>query len=140
MSEQIDAWRQKLRQRRAELRAGKRRPKKRQVFRDFGGRSEKCQVTGAELVTKEGLVWLHRLGQALIVAGVAYDSQVDRGSSPGHVAFALQRIIPGAIPRPGLWEHWQIPVGAVNGHDTRWVMRLVLQKKEADIVTTEFFR
>lgn len=139
--DRIDAWRQKLRQRRAELRAGKREKKRAQRLEDHRGRSEYDPVTKLELVTKEGLFWLHRFGQALIVAGVCYDSEVsERGAKAGHVALRLQRNIPGNPPRPGLWETFQVPIGAANNKDTRWVAKTILAPKEADIVTTEFFR
>jgi hypothetical protein len=101
-------------------------------------------LNGQELVLKEGLIWLHQVGQALIVAGIAYDSRADCHDTTGQPELWLQRVVRGPAPRRvrrhgravtqgGLWEKFDIPVGCVNGKDLDWLVKTLLTPKEADL-------
>jgi hypothetical protein len=102
-------------------------------------------LNGQELVLKEGLIWLHQVGQALILCGVAYDSRVDCHDTTGQPELWLQRVERSPAPRRvrrrgrivtrgGLWEKFDVPVGCVNGKDLNWLVSTLLTPKEADLV------
>jgi hypothetical protein len=102
--------------------------------------------------------WLPLLATALCHIGVAADFRVGCGKweQDGCVELKLQRwikqtvsvpIVAGAgmvttgqrqVPlRPGAWEVFKIPVGALNNHDIKWVLRSILGSSKADIVLAD---
>lgn len=111
---------------------------------------------GVERPTVYGLNWLRLFGEALVNQGVAWAAKVstEQWEQTGKVRLHLQRVVhseepasqiraglalvsPGTCKIPmggGVWESWLIPIGAVNAHDTRYVLRSIMSPKDADLV------
>lgn len=109
-----------------------------------------------ERPTIYGLNWLRLFGEALVNQRVAWAAKVstEKWETTGKVRLHLQRIIhsdeqatqiragaalvtAGTCKIPvagGVWESWLVPIGAVNAHDTRYVLRLIMSPKDADLV------
>jgi hypothetical protein len=112
-----------------------------------------------EAPTIYGLKWLRFLGEALVNQGVAWRAQVgtEQWERRGTIRLSLQQIVseevqapviraglslvtPGTVKVPmggGVWESWHIPIGAVNAHDTAYVLRAIMSPKQADVVMAE---
>lgn len=120
------------------------------------GLTEYTEVGHVERPTIYGLNWLRLFGEALVNQGVAWAAKVsvDKWERTGKVRLHLQRVVhseqqatqiragvalvtPGTYRHPlggGVWESWEIPIGAVNVHDTRYVLRTIMSPKDADLV------
>lgn len=99
---------------------------------------------GIERPTIYGLNWLRLFGEALVNQGVAFAAKVstERWEHTGKVRLHLQRVVteqvgPGTLRSPGVWENWEVPIGAVNVHDTRYVLRTIMSPKGADVVMAQ---
>lgn len=135
----IQALKNKLKRRRYELRNGigpksKLTPKLRPVT----GRSE-FDENGNELVLKVGLQWLHHLGMALIACGMAWDSRVTTaGCRPGYSRLELQSVRRDdtlGLRGPGyMWSPYEIPNGAINNQDVKWVLKQILSPEQTRLV------
>lgn len=109
-----------------------------------------------EAPTIYGLKWLRFLGEALVNQGVVWRAQVgtEQWERSGKIRLSLQRIrheevaapviraglalvTPGTVKVPmggGVWESRRIPIGAVNAHDTAYVLRAIMTPHEANVV------
>lgn len=114
---------------------------------------------GIERPTVLGMRWLSFVGECLRQFGVCWAWRVsaERFEKDGHVSLYLQRvrhteeqvgtIVAGAaLVTPGTrkvpiggaeWERYRVPVGLVNNHDTKSLIKLVLAPKEADVVLAD---
>jgi hypothetical protein len=150
--------RQSLKEKLAQHRKDKAAGKYTRKLSSFGKVGETDYTEGGriERPTIYGLKWLRFFGEALVNQGAAYAAKVstERWEFTGKVRLHLQRVVheegqaptitagfglvtPGALQIPlcgGVWEIWELPIGAVNAHDTRYVLRLIMSPKDADIV------
>lgn len=134
----VNRKRNELKRRRYELRNGLRKPKLTPKIQPVTGKSE-FGPDGQELATKVGLHWLHTLGMALVAAGVAWDSRVTaKGARPGFTRIELQSVkhetTLGLTAAGSMWTSHEIPNGAINNQDTRWVLKAILSRQQADLV------
>jgi hypothetical protein len=147
-----------LKEQLAEHRALKAAGKYTRKLTSFGkvGLTEYTEGARIERPTIYGLKWLRLFGEALVNQGVAWAAKVstEQWERTGKVRLHLQRVVhseeqassiragaalvtAGSVKVPlagGVWESWLVPVGAMNAHDTRYVLRLIMSPKDADVV------
>lgn len=85
-----------------------------------------------------GLHWLHRMGQALIISGVCFNSKLDivGWERDGCIGLGLQqRVKRGNLADVGgHWEWRRIPVEIPNNQDTRALLGKLFEKPVADLL------
>ncbi len=131
---------QRLRQELAQCRAERRgKGRKRAPIRKHETKRSKCGPNGEvrEHPLMVSLMWLHTIGQALILSGVCFDSEIDiKGwERDGCLGLKLQQAVVGPLGTTGgLWENRRIPVEMVNAQDTRAVLKKLFEPSVADLV------
>jgi len=158
------AQRKPLRETLAEIRrekaSGKKRPRKLTRFGKVGESEYTKNDKGhrIERPTIHGLNWLRLFGEALKLHQAVWDCRVstERWEKDACVSLHLQRVVhDDSAPTKvtvgsklviqagnppiggGVWEHWRIPIGLLNSHDTRTLLRLVMSPKAADLVMAD---
>jgi hypothetical protein len=113
--------------------------KKRRPPPDHRVKRSRCGPNGEErehpLIA--GLHWLHAVGQALILSGVCFDSQVTykHWERDGCIGLKLQRVVDGRFgPEGGMWEHRRVPVEICNAQDTRALLGKLFEPSVADLI------
>lgn len=151
--------RRPLKEQLAEHRQARRNGTHERKLTSFGKVGLTEYADGTERPTIYGLNWLRLFGEALVNQGVAWAAKVstEKWEQTGKVRLHLQRVIyseeqaqqihagaalvtTGSWKRPlggGVWESWLIPIGAVNVHDSRYVLRVIMSPKEAAIVMAD---
>jgi hypothetical protein len=134
----IQALKNKLKRRRYERRNGINVKKSAPKVVIPAGKSE-FGPDGQERASKAGLYWLHQLGQALILCGVAWDSRVTgKDCRPGYTRLELQSVQRDTtlgLRREGfMWTSHEIPNGAINNQDVEWVLKRITSPQEAALV------
>jgi hypothetical protein len=138
-SEVIEQLRASLAKSRRERRGAPRKKARQQAAALQTVRS-KCGPAGEmrEHPLKVGLMWLHQMGQALIVSGVCFNSRiaVKDWERDGCVGLWLQRIARGkfGLPEGGFWEQRRVPVEICNAQDTKALLARLVEPAVADLL------
>lgn len=140
--------------------AGKKRERKLTSFGKVGESEYQTLADGRriELPSIYGLNWLRLTAEALRLQGICYAARVstEHFERDGSVSLWLQRVVHKEQSAPtvslvggarslrsetqklvlggGLWDRWRVPIGLVNNHDTRSLIKLLLAPKDHDLV------
>jgi hypothetical protein len=137
---------------------GKSRPKKVTRFGKVGGSEFTKNQKGHQIEKPSihGLNWLRMFAEALKLTKTVWDCRVstERWEQDGCVTLHLQEALhadqgqsavtvgarglvmtAGQDPIDGdRWKYWRVPIGLINNHDARALLKLITTPKDVDLV------